>query len=85
MSSSLDEVTQPRALFKGRLKAAQKPPIATASYTVSPAGQNEVTIRKTSDVKTPAEPMEVCSRAVAQPFVDPNVLERQARQKKMSQ
>ncbi|KAK6820628.1 hypothetical protein PG990_012614 [Apiospora arundinis] len=85
MSSSVGEVAHPRALFKGRLKPAQRPPIATASYTVSSAGQSEVVIRKTSDAKNPVEPTEILTRAVAQPFVDPNVLERRARQQKTSQ
>ncbi|KAK8122314.1 hypothetical protein PG984_010984 [Apiospora sp. TS-2023a] len=86
MSSSSDAVTHPKPLFKGRLTTpAQKPPTATASYTVSPAGRNEVAFRKTSDVQEHVEPTSIFSRAVAQPFVDPNVLERRARHQKMSQ
>ncbi|KAK7985036.1 hypothetical protein PG996_005723 [Apiospora saccharicola] len=85
MSSSSDAVMHPRTLFKGRLTPAQKPPSATTSYTVSPAGRNEVAFRKTSNVQELVEPTSIYSRAVAQPFVDPNVLERRARHQKMSQ
>ncbi|KAI1766696.1 hypothetical protein GGR53DRAFT_464192 [Hypoxylon sp. FL1150] len=67
-----------RELIKGRLR----PPSRSAScksYTVSPASINEVIVRSPADRQAIRAPIEVSSGAVAQPFVDPAVLEHRRR------
>ncbi|KAI0473680.1 hypothetical protein GGR56DRAFT_676165 [Xylariaceae sp. FL0804] len=75
---------RPRQLFAGRLKPPVPPP-APSSYTVSrasPAAGAGLSVRdegSSSSHRRPAaaeEPVAVATRAVAQPFVDPAVLER---------
>ncbi|RYP77243.1 hypothetical protein DL771_001292 [Monosporascus sp. 5C6A] len=70
-----------RALVKGALKSpATKRPEHLKSYTLPPKTKGEVTIRKAANRKrrrvVVAEPVEISSTAVPQPFVDPAVLER---------
>lgn len=64
-----------RKLFKGVLRPVPQPP-TMPSYTVAPMTKEEVTIRSASDRIEAREPTEIRSVAVAQPFVDPSVLER---------
>ncbi|KAL7620348.1 hypothetical protein AAE478_009342 [Parahypoxylon ruwenzoriense] len=68
----------PRELIKGRLRPPSKPPTCK-SYTVSRASINEVTVRSPTDKRAIRVPVEISSAAVAQPFVDPAVLERRRR------
>ncbi|KAI1500259.1 hypothetical protein F5X99DRAFT_410251 [Biscogniauxia marginata] len=64
-----------RVLFKGKLRAPVKPP-SPRSYTLGPAPITEITVRTRADKRTTQDPMPISSTAVAQPFVDPAVLER---------
>ncbi|KAH9993283.1 hypothetical protein F4779DRAFT_623517 [Xylariaceae sp. FL0662B] len=65
-----------RGPVKLNLRSPTKPPLCK-SYTVTPASINEVTVR--TDGQTIRTPVEISSAAVAQPFVDPAVLERRRR------
>ncbi|KAI4864964.1 hypothetical protein F4820DRAFT_421770 [Hypoxylon rubiginosum] len=67
-----------RKLVKGRLRPPSKP-ASCKSYIVAPASINEVIVRSPADRQTTRAPIEVSSAAVAQPFVDPAVLERHRR------
>ncbi|KAI1397009.1 hypothetical protein F4819DRAFT_490965 [Hypoxylon fuscum] len=67
-----------RPLIKGRLQPPSKPP-SCKSYTVAPASINEVIVRPPDDRQVNRDPVEISSAAVAQPFVDPAVLERRRR------
>ncbi|KAI6088137.1 hypothetical protein F4821DRAFT_258309 [Hypoxylon rubiginosum] len=67
-----------RKLVKGRLRPPSKP-ASCKSYTVSPASINEVIVRSPVDREAIRAPIEVSSGAVAQPFVDPAVLEHRRR------
>ncbi|KAI1081918.1 hypothetical protein F5B20DRAFT_38449 [Whalleya microplaca] len=61
--------------IKLTLRSPTKPALCT-SYTVTPASITEVTVRIPPIIRAPVE---ISSAAVAQPFVDPVVLERRNR------
>ncbi|ORY55437.1 uncharacterized protein BCR38DRAFT_491069 [Pseudomassariella vexata] len=68
-------------LVEGSLKPSKKSASQT-SYTLPHPARNEVTFKRPSATQKSREPTEISSVAVAQPFVDPAVLERRARAQK---
>ncbi|KAI1774710.1 hypothetical protein F4818DRAFT_70637 [Hypoxylon cercidicola] len=82
MSSEQQQQREPRQahreLIKGRLRPPSKP-ASCKSYTVAPASIDEVIVRPPADRLSTRGAVEVSSAAVAQPFVDPAVLEHHRR------